>query len=183
MRRKLFGNIAEGPQPKGAAIQQPHLETKPLGPLEALAKLLGDMPQRLAAGLQRQALTRVAVGAGRFGGEAGGEGFARGAQAVSAPFAGVLLHVTEVVVLAQALKDHVPEGDQGGEGPLVKGALREGQPGGQPGGGQEFMKEAEELAGRETGAEQGRGRVFRRLGRAAVGFAGFFGVTASMHML
>ena len=84
--------------------------------------------------------------------------------------------MAEVVIVAEALENHVPEGDQRSKGAPVKGLLREGQPTGQPGGRQQLVEEPKQLARRAAGAQQrGRGRCLF-LGRAAAEGVWFKGV-------
>jgi hypothetical protein len=101
----------------------------------------------------------------------------RRTQRVSAAFAGVLLNVAEVVIIIEALKDHVPKGDQRSESPRVEGVLGKGQPAGQQGGWQKFVKLAEQLLGGAAGAQQWEGKriwFFGKVGRAWGWFKGVF---------
>jgi len=85
-----------------------------------------------------------------------GEGFGARAQAVGAALQGVLDDLAEVVVRAQPLEDYIPEGDQRGEGPRIEVFIPNRQPARDQGQGQKLVKVGEQLAGRETGAEQWR---------------------------
>jgi hypothetical protein len=85
-----------------------------------------------------------------------GEGFGARAQAVGAAFQGVRDDLAEVVVRAQPLEDDIPEGDQGSEGPRIKVFIPKRQPARDEGQGQKLVKLGEQLAGRETGAQQWR---------------------------
>ena len=167
----MLGDIAQGSQAIGAAVQQSHLETKPAGSFKGLGDLGGDMPEGLAQQAKRQALARITVGAGGFGGNPSRQVSAPGTQAIGAPFAGVVLDVAQVVIIAQALKDHIPEGHQGRESPLIEGPLGEGQPPREEGHREELVELAQQLAGRKASVQQSRRRRCGFLGGVGRGAA------------
>jgi len=148
----MFRDIAEGPQPVGAAIQKSHLELEPSWQFEALADVLGCVPKGPQADWQRQTLAGVAVGTGGFRGEPSREPFGRRAQAVGPSFARVLLNMAEVMIVTEALKNHIPQGHQRSEGAGIEGSFRESQPAGQQWNWQELGKMAEQLLGGEAAA-------------------------------
>jgi len=142
---ELLGNVTEGPQASGAAVHQPKFETELSWDIEALLGLVGDVPQRAAADFHGQALARIAEGGGGFRAELSRKAFTPGTEVVGATRSGILLHLAQAVVVVQALEDQIPESNERGESPLVEGLLRNSQPGGQPGRGQELAEGIKQL--------------------------------------
>src|SRR5437899_8086505 len=172
---ELLGDGSVRPQPDGAAIQQGDDSTVPENGGAQGDDLGGLQAQGLGQKLPRQALTSIAIGAGRVRHQALGELFV---QAIGSAAASIGQGRVEGVVGIQALKEQIPKGDQGAKKALVEILGLEGgqlQPGGAR---QQLDKETQELGGSEQG-RSGSGSW-----RAAV----FFGIVVvciyySMHTL
>src|SRR5205823_2684032 len=95
-----------------AAIQQSHLQSEPASALEGGLGLEGYIPEGLVKDLQGQSLTSIAKGGAGLRAQGFGQGLATGAEAIGAPVQGILDDVSQAVIIAEALKNQVPESDQ-----------------------------------------------------------------------
>src|SRR5215467_167114 len=133
----------------------------PEGFVTQALEFAGLQGQSLQKELPRQALARVAVGTGAGRAQLAGELFI---EAISAAVGGVGQRRLQGVVGVEALKDEIPEGDDGSKEPLIKGLGFEGWQAAEAATGQELDKEAQET---------GRGESRRR--RSYFGAGRFLG--------